>query len=100
LLGLAFFLAAIGVAFTVDKLEASLISASSGAIVEVISGLNFWLYSRTSNQLNFFHIRLERMQKYLLANSVAANLSAEAKDRALSELVKTIADEVNEPYKP
>ena len=74
------------------QLSAALISSVGGAIVEVVSGLNFWLYSRTSIQLNSFHVRLERMQRYLVANSVAASLSGEHRESTLEKLVKIISE--------
>lgn len=89
--GLAFFMAAIGFAMSTHQLAAPVVSAVSGGIVEVVGGLNFWLYGRTSSQLNSFHLRLERMQRFLLANSVAAGLRDDHREVALSELIKAIS---------
>ncbi|SRR6266498_3628230 len=89
--GLIFFLAALIVAIRSSKLDAAAISMIGGAIVEVIAGLNFWLYSKTSSQLDSFHVRLQQTQNYLLANSVGLQLTDEARDASLSGLVKTIA---------
>jgi len=41
-----------------------------GAVVEVIAGINFVLYGRTTAQLADFHHRLDRTQRFLLANSI------------------------------
>jgi hypothetical protein len=89
--GLVFFLVALVVAIQSSKLDAAAISVIGGAIVEVIAGLNFWLYSKTSSQLDSFHVRLQQTQNYLLANSVGLQLTDEARDASLSGLVKTIA---------
>jgi Trypsin-like peptidase domain len=95
--GLMFFLAAISVSLVTGKLNAALISTVSGAIIEVISGLNFWLYSQTSAQLDAFHLRIERMQRFLLANSVTTSVQdPDQKDKVISELVDTIAKSVVE----
>jgi hypothetical protein len=83
--------AALIVAVRSTKLDAAAISVIGGAIVEVIAGLNFWLYSKTSSQLDSFHVRLQQTQNYLLANSVGLQLIDEARDASLSGLVKTIA---------
>jgi hypothetical protein len=91
IVGLAFFITAIGAAFSANKLNAALISASGGTIVEVISGLNFWLYSKTATQLDAFHVRLERMQRFLLANSVAHGLSDDERATTISDLVAVIS---------
>jgi hypothetical protein len=89
--GSLFFLAAVVLALTLRDLSAPLISSIGGAIVEVVSGLNFWLYSRTAIQLNSFHMRLERMQRYLVANSVAASLEGEHQATTLQKLVMVIS---------
>jgi hypothetical protein len=97
IVGLAFFLAAIAFAVTTDKSTAPLVSTLGGAIVEVVAGLNFWLYARTATQLNSFHVRLERMQRFLVANSVASALDGELKANAISDLVKAISSVDPEP---
>jgi hypothetical protein len=56
-----------------------------------ISGLNFWLYGRTADQLNSFHIRLEQTQKFLLANIISTKLTGEAHYSALTDLIKSMA---------
>lgn len=95
-IGLLFFLAAISISLVSSNFtNTALISTISGAVVEVISGLNFWLYSRTSAQLDAFHLRLERMQRFLLANSVATSVrDLQAKDKVVANLVATIASSV------
>jgi hypothetical protein len=90
-LGLLFFIAAVSIFLVRNDLRAGTVSVISGGIVEVISGLNFWLYGRTAEQLNSFHIRLERTQRYILANSVATQLTGENRDSAVMELIKKIA---------
>jgi hypothetical protein len=90
--GFLFFLGAVIVALNSQAPSAAVISTLSGAIVEVIAGLNFWLYARTASQLETFHVRLDQTQRFLLANSVATNLSNdEQKDRSVAALVRTIA---------
>ena len=74
-----------------DKLDVAIISSISGGIVEVIAGLNFWLFGRTATQLDLFHVRLEQTQRFLLANSVCENLGSDARDTARSELVRSIS---------
>jgi hypothetical protein len=95
--GLAFFIAALGIGLVRQRLDVAIISAISGGIVEVISGLNFWLFGRTAKQLDLFHIRLEQAQRFVLANSVCENLNDEARDAARSELVRVIGTSTCEP---
>jgi hypothetical protein len=89
--GLGFFLAALGFALALGKLDVAIISSISGGIVEVIAGLNFWLFGKTAAQLDLFHVRLEQTQRFLLANSVCENLRDDARDTARSELVKSFS---------
>ena len=78
-------------------MTAPLVSALAGGIVEVVAGLNFWLYGRTAVQLNAFHQRLERMQRFLVANSVSASLTGEKREAALLDLIKVISAGTMEP---
>lgn len=89
--GLIFFLASLTFSLVNKQLSTAVVGMVSGGIVEVVSGLNFWLYSRTSVQLNAFHLRLERMQRFLLANSVSASLGDDQREISLAELVRTIS---------
>ncbi|WP_412100455.1 S1 family peptidase [Micromonospora ureilytica] len=99
--GLVFFLASVTFAIATQQFAASVTSLIGGGIVEVVAGLNFWLYGRTSVQLNAFHLRLERMQRFLLANSVSASLTGDRREECLAQLVGVIsggtAEELAEP---
>ncbi len=88
--GLVFFIAAITVLWQRSE-GASIISLLSGAIVEVIAGINFYLYGKTSNQLADFQIRLDMTQRFLLANSICEGLDGNHKQRARTILVKAVA---------
>ncbi len=88
--GLGFFASAVAVLLATGALDAAIIAALGGVIVEVISGLNFWLYSHAASQLDAFHLRLERTQHFLLANSVCESLSAPERDRVRAMLVQQI----------
>lgn len=90
-MGLLFFLGAVGFVLAGNAAEASTISLISGAIVEVIAGVNFYLYGKTIGQLSTFHSRLEVTQRFMLANSLCESLE-EAKDRTRAELVVRLAD--------
>ena len=93
--GSAFFLAAVVIAIVEKNLNAATISSIGGAIVETISGLNFWLYGRTASQLDVFHIRLEQTQRYLLAFSMSRSLPEKDRQGPLSELIKTVSKSGN-----
>lgn len=46
----------------------------AGALVEVLAGINFYLYSRASRQFSSFHICLERANRFLLVNAICDTL--------------------------
>lgn len=89
--GLLFFISAVGFLLVTQKSDLSAISVISGALIEVIAGINFYLYGRTISQLDLFHGRLERTQRFLLANSVCEKLKGEAQQSARAELVRVIS---------
>ena len=60
-------------------------------LVELISGINFFIYWKTVSQLKGFHFRFDRMQSYLLANSVCESLDGEARTASRQELIRKIA---------
>lgn len=47
--------------------DINIITIVSGTVIEVISGLFFWLYKNTIKQLEVYHKRLESTEKYLIA---------------------------------
>ena len=90
--GLAFFLAAVGLLLLSKPQEIALVSVIGGAIAEVISGLKFYLYGKASAQLAEFQRRLDRTQRFLLANSVCSALeNDEIRDQTRADLVRVIA---------
>jgi hypothetical protein len=65
----------------------------AGAIVSAISSLNFVLYYRATRQFELFHVCLERAGRFLMANSVSANIACSQKrDEAKADLVSTMAN--------
>jgi len=89
--GLLFFISAVGFLLVTQKSDLSAISVISGALIEVISAINFYLYGRTIAQLDLFHGRLERTQRFLLANSVCEQLKGEEQQSARADLVRVIS---------
>jgi hypothetical protein len=94
-IGCLFFLSALIVFLAVpneSSLGVSLISLISGALVQVIAGLNFYLFGRAQAQLASFHCYLDRTQRFLLANSICERLTDPERQTARAELVKVIAN--------
>jgi len=62
----------------------------SGCIIEVISGLFFWLYKSTNTQLNLYHERLGATEKYLTDMQLAEKMSPEKKDEIYRYIIEVI----------
>ena len=60
--------------------KVSFYTTISGCVVELISGLFFWLYKRTIDQLNLYHERLGSTEKYLTAVQLVDKMSEQEKD--------------------
>lgn len=69
----------------------SIIGVISGALIEFVAGVNFWLYPRVSKQFAAFHICLERTHRYLLAYSIADQIKNQ-KDEILGKIVCIMAN--------
>jgi hypothetical protein len=91
--GLAFFVAAVAFIVATDASRVSTISVISGALVEVIAGINFYLYGKAAAQLAAFHPSLERTFRFTLANSLIENLEGPLKQTVRAELVRVIAQQ-------
>jgi len=63
----------------------------SGAIVEIVAGIVFMLYGKTTSQLSSFHSRLEVLQRYLLANSLCESLDGDERNKARAALIQEIS---------
>lgn len=90
IIGLIFFIMAVGFLAYDRSSEIAVISTISGVLIEFISGVNFYLYSRTANQMASFQQRLEIIQRYLLANSMCESLVDDYKNRTRSDLIKSL----------
>jgi hypothetical protein len=92
LFGLAFFFGAVAFLLTTQVQSIATVSVIGGALVEVISGILFYLYGKATIQLADFQQRLAQTQRFLLANAICESLEGEEKQKARSSLVHTIAD--------
>ena len=75
--------------------SASFMAGLSGAIVEIVSGLYFWMYKETSKQLGKYHKRLEATEKYLIALQIIEMLPEENRSEQYGKLIDYIFDNAN-----
>lgn len=88
-LGVLIYIAGI-VAFVVSKENALLFTTVSGTIVEVISGLFFWLYKYAIIQLNIYHQRLGATEKYLTAICLADKMEHDKHDDIYRFIIESV----------
>lgn len=62
----------------------------SGGIVEIVSGLFFWLYKNSIYQLNIYHERLGTTEKYLTAMQLIEKMSPDKKDNTYRYLIEVM----------
>lgn len=68
-------------------------NAIGGAIVETISGLAFYLYGQTTDQMKGFSRTLDQTQRYLLAISVIGSINDQSlRDQAFGKLAATLPE--------
>ena len=79
--------------------EISFYTTISGCVVEIISGLFFWLYKRTIDQLNLYHERLGSTEKYLTAVQLVEKMSEQEKDRTYRYIIETMLIDNSTKYR-
>jgi hypothetical protein len=89
--GLSLFIVAVAFALTTGVALAAVIPLLSGAIVEIVAGIVFYLYGKTTSQLSSLHSRLDVLQRYVLANSLCESLDGEERNKARTALIQEIS---------
>ncbi|GAB3326690.1 hypothetical protein ACFQT0_13005 [Hymenobacter humi] len=73
-----------------EKSAAVPYSTIGGAIVEIIAGLFFWLYSKAIKQINIFHTSLQSTEKFLTAIQLVEKISPEMRDASYKDIIEKI----------
>lgn len=89
-IGTLFFMYAAALVMHHDTSTAS-ISLIAGALIQVISAINFVLYGRAARQFALFHICLERTTRFCLADTFCENIDSLDKNSVRKELVQVVA---------
>lgn len=93
---IAFFIAAV-ILFTLRlpgnaSYLAPLITALAGGVVQIATGVLFKFYSSASDQTAACHNRLDRIQRFFIANSACEHLDEENKSTTQVALIKKLND--------
>lgn len=91
---LGFALFAIGILISYDPENTTVIDSSTigGAIVEVIAGLFFWMYSKSLDQLNYYYEGLSTTQNSLSAIQLAEKMDEPNRDQAFAYIITKLMD--------
>lgn len=65
-------------------------STIGGAVVEIIAGLFFWLYSKAIKQINIFHTSLQSTEKFLTAIQLVDKISPDQRDESYKNIIDKI----------
>lgn len=68
-----------------QNLNAAYLTAIAGILTEFTSGVFFFLYSKTLNQINLFHDKLVEMQKTALSHLTNEQVEVEFDDKVFSD---------------
>jgi hypothetical protein len=91
-IGLIFFIVAVIIALIRDLNSlAAIVPLLSGAVVEVVAGIGFYLYRKTTAQLSSFHGGVDVMQRYILANSLCTSLDDDERNKTRVALIHEIS---------
>jgi hypothetical protein len=79
------------IGMTAGTTTIALVGLVSGALIEGVAGIAFWLYARGARQFGAFHICLERTHRYLLAYKIAEHTGVR-KEETFKDLVCIMAN--------
>lgn len=91
-LGFILFVTGIILSYTFKTENAIQYSTIAGAIVEIIAGLFFWLYSKAIKQINLFHNSLLKTEKFLTAIQLVDKISEPNRDKAYNYIIEKVID--------
>jgi len=85
-----FFFYAASIAMRDGDIKSAALSATSGFLIQVMTGVVFYLYSQSARQFAGFHICLERTNRFLLANAMVEHLPEAEKISKRAEVITTV----------
>lgn len=91
--GFVLFITSIILFILKENSQASFMAELSGIIVEIISGLFFWLYKAASKQLENYYKRLEKTEEYLIALQVINLLPRKKQPKEYKKVIKCMLAE-------
>lgn len=92
ILGFVLFSIGISLNYLEESNSASIVTTSSGAIVEIIAGLFFWLYSKATKQMYIFYRSLLDTERLLIAIELVEKISDDQRNESYRDLITKILE--------
>lgn len=70
--------------------DIAILTTIAGTVVELVSGLSFWVYNKSLKQLNEYHRRLSSTEKYLTAIQMADKLELSEKTKMYRWIIERV----------
>jgi len=87
--GIIFLIVAIILLFTTQKVDSAVIPLIGGTITEVISGTVFWVYNKSSKQLNHYYDALHENERFLAAVNLVNKIKEDKRDAVYIEIIRS-----------
>jgi hypothetical protein len=68
------------------------VSAIGGVLVEVYAGLIQWQGKQAADQAKDYHVRLDRIQRFIIANSACEGIDGSEKKQMRSEIIRKLVE--------
>lgn len=89
IVGVAMLIVSIGAVFLNERIETTIITAVSGAITELVSGIVLWIHNKSAMQLNFYYNSLHENEKFLSAIKMTDRIEdKDKKEQMYEEIIK------------
>lgn len=92
ILGFILFVSGVFISYFSDSNNIIQYSTISGAIVEIIAGLFFWLYSKATKQINIFHRSLLDTEKFLTAIQLVEKVTTDQRNESYKLIINKILE--------
>ena len=77
--------------------DAAYLAAIAGALTQFVSGVMFYIYNRTLQQINKFHDKLVSSQQIAMAFLASSQLPADQAHSQKADLAKALVTSISEP---
>ncbi len=90
MIAVGFFFYSASIAMTTVAFGTAALSALSGLLIQIMTGVVFYLYSQSSKQFGGFHVCLERTNRFVLANAMVEHLPEAERALRRSEVITAV----------